>query len=190
MSWERSRAWAACNLPDIISRYSVKFISGHGFKFSFLLFSLVPGQVDALSSRVANYDAIAISWKVPKEPKGNIQVYRVYYNSSDGKSSGNVTTNQLSIKLRNLSPNTTYFIWVLASTSKGYGATSTKVNSTTCKWNETASSDSVSWGFLIPLLSPSGVLMEERKHVKAADQLLWSYQSNESVGLENLQLCK
>ena len=99
-----------------------------------LFASLVPGTVDDVTASAVNYHTITVSWRDPEKPNGKILRYGVTFNTSDGTSfTVLVPADKRERSVDGLTPNTTYFIFVTASTSKGYGERGTIVNASTRK---------------------------------------------------------
>lgn len=95
---------------------------------------LVPGTVDDVTATVVDHDTITITWRPPKTPNGRVIQYNITYNTADDNSSRSVTTDgELTVDIDNLTPNTTYYIFVTAKTSKGFGRQGKTVNATTRK---------------------------------------------------------
>ena len=97
---------------------------------------LVPGTIEHVTAAALSHDSVLVSWLPPESANGVIVQYLITYNTSDGNSTGIVSTEgQQSINLTNLTPNTTYFIFVTAKTSQGFGRRGVTVNVTTriCK---------------------------------------------------------
>lgn len=101
---------------------------------TFLFASLVPGTVDDVSASAVNYHTITVSWRDPEKPNGKILQYSVTFNTSNGTSfTAFVPADKREHTVDGLTPNTTYFIFVTASTSKGYGKRGVIVNASTRK---------------------------------------------------------
>lgn len=99
-----------------------------------LFASLVPGTVDDVTASAVNYHTITVTWRDPLKPNGKILQYGVTYNTSGGTPfTVFVPADKREVTLDDLTPNTTYFIFVTASTSKGYGKRGTIVNASTRK---------------------------------------------------------
>ena len=95
---------------------------------------LVPGTVDDVTVTVVDHDTITVTWRPPKKPNGRIVQYNVTYKAADENSTRSVPTNgELTVDINNLSPNTTYYIFVTAKTSKGFGKQGRTLNATTRK---------------------------------------------------------
>lgn len=84
------------------------------------LYLLVPNAVTNLKVSLTDYNKVYITWSSPRPIRGVIQLYKVSYNSSDGDVKV-IPTTETSIELRDLQYNSTFYIWVVAKTSKGYG---------------------------------------------------------------------
>ena len=97
-----------------------------------MLLFLVPGTVDDVTATVVDHDTITITWRLPKTPNGVITQYNITYNTADENASRSLTTDrELTVEINNLTPNTTYYIFVTAKTSKGFGRPGKTVNATT-----------------------------------------------------------
>lgn len=87
-----------------------------------------------MTATVVDHDTITITWRPPKAPNGRITQYNVTYNTADENSSRSLTTDgELTVVINDLTPNTTYYIFVTAKTSKGFGRQGKTVNATTSK---------------------------------------------------------
>lgn len=92
----------------------------------------IPGTVDDVTVIAVAFDTIKVTWRDPVTPNGKIVQYRVTYNTSEGNSANVlVPADKREVTIDNLTPNTTYFIFVTAKTSKGFGKYNTVVNAST-----------------------------------------------------------
>lgn len=95
---------------------------------------LVPGTVNDVTATVVDHDTITVTWRSPEKPNGRIIQYNVTYIIADENSTRSLTTDgELTVDINNLTPNTTYYIFVTARTSKGFGKQGKAVNATTRK---------------------------------------------------------
>lgn len=95
---------------------------------------LVPGAVDDVTLTVVDHDTIRVTWRPPEKPNGRITQYNVTYNTADENSTRSVSADgELTVDINNLTPNTTYYIFVTAKTSKGFGRRGKMVNAATRK---------------------------------------------------------
>ena len=80
-----------------------------------------------------SHDTITITWRPPKTRNGKIIEYMITYRPADSNSSRSVTKDGklTAVDIKNLTANTTYYIFVTAKTSKGFGGQGTIVNVTT-----------------------------------------------------------
>lgn len=102
--------------------------------FIFYFNCSVPGTVDDVTATAVDHDTITVTWRPPKTPNGKIVQYNVAYYTADSNSSHSLPTDgKLTVNIDNLAPNTTYYIFVTAQTSKGFGRKGTTVNVTTRK---------------------------------------------------------
>ena len=100
----------------------------------FFLTVLVPGTVDDVTVTVVDHDTITVTWRPPNKPNGRIIQYNVTYSTDDENSTRSLPTDgELTVDINNLTPNTTYYIFVTAKTSKGFGRQEKTVNATTRK---------------------------------------------------------
>ena len=90
--------------------------------------------MDDVTVIAVDFDTIKVTWRNPVTPNGKIVQYSVTYNTSEGNSANVlVPADKREVTIDNLTPNTTYFIFVTAKTSKGFGTYKTVVNASTGK---------------------------------------------------------
>lgn len=100
----------------------------------FIVFSVVPGAVDDVKAIAVDHDTIRVAWRPPVTPNGKILQYSITFNTTNGNSSNSlVAGDELALVIDDLTPNTTYYIFVTAKTSKGFGRQGTTVNVRTRK---------------------------------------------------------
>jgi len=94
----------------------------------------VPGAVDDVKAIAVDHDTIRVAWRPPVTPNGKIVQYSITFNTTDGNSSNSlIAGDELALVIDDLIPNTTYYIFVTAKTSKGFGRQGTTVNVRTRK---------------------------------------------------------
>ena len=113
----------------------IRYVKNGHFNILSFVHCLVPGTVDNVTATVVDHDSISVTWRPPNKPNGKIKEYKVIYNTSDDSSSGSAITSGNKLNIHNLTPNTTYFIFVMAKTSKGFGKKGTAATVRTRKYS-------------------------------------------------------
>ena len=113
----------------------ISYIGNGNFNIISVVHCLVPGTVDNVTATVVDHGTIYVTWRPPNKPNGKIKEYKVIYNTSDGSSSGSAITSGDKLSIHNLTPNTAYFIFVMAKTSKGFGKKGTAATVRTRKYS-------------------------------------------------------
>ncbi|KAM4694563.1 ephrin type-B receptor 3 isoform 2-T2 [Discoglossus pictus] len=82
-----------------------------------------PSAVPIVQSRGSSASSLALSWAAPESPNGIILDYEIKYFAKDYSGAGNtVTSQQTSVRMEGLLPDTVYVAQVRARTVAGYGA--------------------------------------------------------------------
>ena len=79
--------------------------------------------MQGLVANATSHSTVTVAWQAPKEPNGRLTKYTLHYNSSQEGPSGTISVeaSEVQAEIRDLTGNTTVYIWIWAHTGKGPG---------------------------------------------------------------------